>query len=48
MSTTTVLRLMLETLTGRLHAAISRVCEADKNQLAETCELFRIMQIMKR
>ena len=48
MSTTTVLRLMLETLTGRLHAAISRVCEADMNPLAETGELLRIMQIMQR
>ncbi|RYQ23146.1 hypothetical protein PG2049B_0146 [Bifidobacterium pseudolongum subsp. globosum] len=47
MSTTTVLRLMLETLTGRLHAAISRVCEADMNPLAETGELLRIMQIMQ-
>ena len=48
MSTTTVLRLMLETLTSRLHAAISRVCEADMNPLAETGELLRIMQIMQR
>lgn len=47
MSTTTVLRLMLETLTGRLHAAVSRVCEADMNPLAETGELLRIMQIMQ-
>ncbi len=48
MSTTTVLRLMLETLTGRLHAAVSRVCEADMNPLSETGELLRIMQIMQR
>lgn len=48
MSTITVLRLMLETLTGRLHAAVSRVCEADMNPLAETGELLRIMQIMQR
>ena len=48
MSTTTVLRLMLETLTGRLPAAISRVCEADMNPLAETGELLRVMQIMQR
>lgn len=48
MSTITVLRVIFETLTGRLHAAISRVCEADMNPLAETGELLRIMQIMQR
>ena len=48
MSTVTVLRLIFETLTSRLHAAISRVCEADMTPLAETGELLRIMQIMQR
>ncbi|RYQ75698.1 hypothetical protein [Bifidobacterium pseudolongum] len=48
MSTVTVLRLIFETLTSRLHAAISRVCEADMTPLAETGELLRIMQIVQR
>ena len=45
MSTTTVLRLMLETLAGRLRDALGRVCEVDMTPLAETGELLRIMQI---
>lgn len=48
MSTTTVLRLMLETLAGRLRDALGRVCEVDMTPLAETGELLRIMQIMQR
>lgn len=47
MSTVTVLRLIFETLTSRLHAAISRVCEADMNPLAETGELLRIMNLVQ-
>ena len=48
MSTTTVLRLMLETLAGRLRDALGRVCEVDMTPLAETGELLRIMQIVQR
>lgn len=48
MSTTTILRLMLETLAGRLRDALGRVCEVDMTPLAETGELLRIMQIVQR
>lgn len=48
MSTTTVLRLMLETLAGRLRDALGRVCEVDMTPLAETGELLRLMQITQR
>ena len=47
MSTVTVLRLIFETLTSRLHAAISRVCEADMNPLAETGELLRVLDLVQ-
>ena len=47
MSTITVLRLIFETLTSRLHAAISRVCEADMTPLAETGELLRVLDLVQ-
>lgn len=47
MSTVTVLRPIFETLTSRLHAAISRVCEADMTPLAETGELLRVMNLVQ-
>ncbi len=47
MSTITVLRLIFETLTSRLHAAISRVCEADMTPLDETGELLRVIDLVQ-
>lgn len=46
MSTVTVLRLILETLSTHLHRAVQAVCEANMGALAEVGELLRVMHLV--
>ena len=47
MSTVTVLRLILETLSTHLHRAVQAVCEANMGALAEVGELLHCMNTIQ-